>query len=148
SKRMPEFLADTPDWCRRMKARLTNTATRQELLAIWKTELQPAMQKAWWGFMVGGSKGVLTLNLRKKLTPLVGIEDANTLLSHLRGNAELASLGPVVGIAQMIKGEISEEDFVRQYGHRGPHEFELSLPDPVEDGTYLQRQREAYASTE
>jgi pyruvate,water dikinase len=54
----------------------------------------------------------------------------------------------VVGIAQVIKGEISEQDFVRRYGHRGPHEFELSLPDPVEDAHYLQRQREAYASTE
>src|SRR5581483_11470925 len=109
---------------------------------------QPATKRAWWSLVVGTSKGMLTLNVKKKLTPLVGMEDANLLLSHLRGNAELASLGPMVGIARMIKGEIREEDYVRQYGHRGPHEFELSLPDPVEDVTYLQRQRELYASTE
>jgi phosphohistidine swiveling domain-containing protein len=148
SKRMPGFLADAPDWCRRMKERLTNTAAQQELLAIWTEELHPETQKAWWVFMVGGSNGALSLSLRQKLTPLVGVEDANTLLSHLRGDAELASLGPVVGIARVIKGEISEQDFVRQYGHRGPYEFELSLPDPVEDPYYLQRQREAFATTE
>ena len=148
SKRMPGFLADAPDWCRRMKERLTNTAAQQELLAIWTEELHPETQKAWWVFMVGGSNGALSLSLRQKLTPLVGLEDANTLLSHLRGDAELASLGPVVGIARVIKGEISEQDFVRQYGHRGPYEFELSLPDPVEDPYYLQRQREAFATTE
>jgi phosphohistidine swiveling domain-containing protein len=148
SKRMPEFLADAPDWCSRMKERLTNTATEPELLAIWREELHPETQKAWWVFMVGGSNGALSLSLRKKLTPLVGLEDANALLSHLRGDAELASLGPVVGIARVIKGKISEQDFVRQYGHRGPYEFELSNPDPVEDPHYLQRQREAYASTE
>lgn len=145
SKRMPAFLADTPAQSRSIKEQLRSATTELELLTIWKNELQPATKRAWWGLVVGTSKGMLALNVKKKLTPLVGMEDANTLLSHLRGNAEMASLGPVVGIAQMIKGEISEEDFVRQYGHRGPHEFELSLPDPVEDATYLRRQREAYA---
>ena len=146
SKRMPGFLADTPAKSRRMREQIRSATTPRELLAIWKNELQPATKQAWWGLVAGGAKGMAPLNLKKKLTPLVGMEDANTLLSHLRGDAELASLGPVVGIARMIKGEISEEDFVRQYGHRGPHEFELALPDPVEDAGYLERQREAYAS--
>jgi rifampicin phosphotransferase len=146
SRRMPGFLADTPAQCSRIREQIRSATTQQELLAIWKNDLQPATKRAWWGLLAGGSKDLLALNLKKKLTPLVGPEDANTLLSHLRGNAELASLGPVVGITQMIKGEISEQDYVRQYGHRGPHEFELSLPDPVEDVAYLQRQREAYAA--
>ncbi len=146
SKRMPGFLADTPALCSRIQEQLRSATTEPELLAIWKQDLQPATRRAWWGLLAGAVKGGLALNLKKKLTALVGVEDANALLSHLRGNAELASLGPVVGITQLIKGEISEQDFVRQYGHRGPHEFELSLPDPVEDATYLERQREAYAA--
>jgi phosphohistidine swiveling domain-containing protein len=146
SRRMPRFLADTPAQCDRIWEQISSASTQKELLAIWKNDLQPATKRAWWGLLAGGSKDMLALNLKKKLTPLVGPEDANTLLSHLRGNAELASLGPVLGITRMIKGEISEQDYVRQYGHRGPHEFELSLPDPVEDANYLQRQREAYAS--
>ncbi len=146
SRRMPEFLANTQAQSRKMREQLRSATTQQELLAIWKNDLQPATKRAWWGLLAGDSKEMLALNLKKKLTPLVGLEDASTLLSHLRGNAELASLGPVVGITQMIKGEISEQDYVKQYGHRGPHEFELSLPDPVEDATYLERQREAYAA--
>ncbi len=146
SRRMPRFLADTPAQCDRIREQISSATTQKELLAIWKNDLQLATKRAWWGLLAGGSKDMLALNLKKKLTPLVGPEDANTLLSHLRGNAELASLGPVLGITRMIKGEISEQDYVRQYGHRGPHEFELSLPDPVEDAAYLQRQREAYAA--
>lgn len=145
SKRMPGFLANAPAESRRIREQLRFATTTRELLAVWKQDLQPAMKRAWWGLVVGTNNGMWALSVKKKLTKLVGIEDANTLLSHLRGNAELASLGLVVGIAQIVKGEIGEEDFVRQYGHRSPHEFELSLPDPMEDAHYLQRQREAYA---
>jgi pyruvate,water dikinase len=32
---------------------------------------------------------------------------------------------------------MEREDYLEQYGHRGPHEFELSLPRPVEDPEWL-----------
>jgi phosphoenolpyruvate synthase/pyruvate phosphate dikinase len=44
----------------------------------------------------------------------VGTEDANALLSNLRGSAELASLGPVVGISKIIKGEMSREKYLQR----------------------------------
>lgn len=54
----------------------------------------------------------------------------------------MASLGPVVGISKIIKGEMSREEYLKQYGHRGPHEFELSIPDPSEDPNWLEKQIE------
>lgn len=63
----------------------------------------------------------------------------NALLSYLRGDVGLASLGPVLGIAQIIKGEMSREEYLQQYGHRGPHESELAIPHPGEDATWLEK---------
>ena len=35
---------------------------------------------------------------------------------------------------------MSREQYFKQNGHRGPHEFELSIPDPSEDVNWLERQ--------
>ncbi len=140
AKNMSQYIQDTPDWCRKMEKTIKKLNTKEELLNLWKYELEPYNKKAWWGLIVSGSKAVLSLTLSKKLTKMVGTEDANTLLSNLRGNSELASLGPVLGISRVIKGEMSREEYFKQYGHRGPHEFELSIPDPSEDVNWLERQ--------
>jgi len=143
-KTMPQFLNDTPDWCRRMTEQIKRVKTKEELLSLWKDELQPYNSSAWWMHIAGGSKAVIAMTLNKKLTRLVGTEDTNALLSNLRGGSELASLGPVAGISKVIKGEMSSEEYLMQYGHRGPHEFELSIPDPAEDANWLERQIEEY----
>src|SRR5260370_8590275 len=122
---MQEFLANKQAQSRKMMEQLRSATTQQELLAIWKNDLQPATKRAWWGLLAGDSKEMLALNLKKKLTPLVGLEDASTLLSHLRGNAELARLRPAGGITQMIKGEISEHAYLTQYVHLRPHDSQI-----------------------
>ncbi|MBP1925202.1 hypothetical protein J2Z76_001059 [Sedimentibacter acidaminivorans] len=99
--------------------------------------------------MVGGSKAGLTLTpINKKLTEMVGSEDASTLLSNLREDSDLQSLGPVVGILKVIKGKMSREEYLKQYGHRRPHEFELSIPDPGEDESWLDKQIEEYKKSD
>jgi len=102
----------------------------------WKGKLQPYFFE---GLNVGSIAAIKLMNitaLDKKLTELVGTEDAGTLLSNLRRGSGLASLGPVIGISKVIKGEMSREEYLRQYGHRGPHEYELSIPAPLEDLDY------------
>ena len=76
-------------------------------------------------------------NLRK----LVGDEDANALLTGSgTGSNRLASLGPLLGLTQLAKGEIDRETFARQFGHRGPHEAELSIPRQAEEPDWIGRQ--------
>jgi pyruvate,water dikinase len=71
--------------------------------------------------------------LRSTLTRLVGESDANALLSNLSSASELlASLGLVVGIEKVARGQIGRAEFLERYGHRGPHECELSVPQPAE----------------
>ena len=57
----------------------------------------------------------------------------------------LASLGPVVGVARVVQGEMSRREYLDRYGHRGPCEAELSLPRPAEDPGWLDEQLAEYA---
>lgn len=78
--------------------------------------------------------------LHKQLSEAAGEEEANRLLSNAGGSVELESLGPLIGISRVIKGEMSRKEYLVKYGHRGPNEMELSYPDPGEDDAWLDKQ--------
>ncbi len=141
---LKRYLQQTPGWCRQTTACIEQVQTSAGLLSLWHSELQPYIMRAWWAHTAGSSGIVQVMTLERKLTRLVGKEEANQLLSNLRGDGGLASLGPLVGIAQVAKGEMSREQYLSRYGHRGPHEFELSIPHPAEDPDWLDRQIAAY----
>ncbi|MTI46844.1 MAG: phosphoenolpyruvate synthase [Firmicutes bacterium] len=148
AKGMSQYLQETPEWCRKKSKEIKAANTKEELLRLWKCDLEPYNKKAWWGLMVSGTKAVLALTLGKKLTDMVGSEDANTILSNLRGDSELASLGPIIGISKVLNGEMSRKEYLKQYGHRGPHEFELSIPDPSEDVNWLEKQIQEFKQSD
>jgi pyruvate,water dikinase len=148
SKNMPQFIQDTPGWCKGTKEAIKKINTREELFSLWKHELEPYNRKAWWGLMAGGASAVIALTLRKKLIKLTGTEDANALLSNIREDSGLESLGPVIGISKVVKGQMSREEYLVRHGHRGPHEFELSIPDPVEDEAWLDKQTREFRKSD
>jgi pyruvate,water dikinase len=45
-----------------------------------------------------------------------------------------------VGLDQLARGEIDRATYARQYGHRSPHEFEVSTPRPAEDPDWIDKQ--------
>ncbi len=71
---------------------------------------------------------------------------AADLMSNLRGEAMLASLELATGANWVASGEQTLEEYLMQYGHRGPHEFELALPQPAEDPGWIEKQIEEYQS--
>lgn len=141
---LAQYLKETPDWCRSMTARIETTETREDLLSIWKRELWPYNCRALWALLAGGGKLVLAFRVHDQLIKLIGTEDTNALLSNLRGDSGLESLGLVIGVSKIIKGEMTREQYLMRYGHRGPHEFELSRPHPAEDEEWLDRQIEEF----
>lgn len=141
---LKRYLRETPVWCRETTTRIEQMQTSAGLLSLWHSELQPYMLRAWWAHTTGSSGVVQVMTLERKLTKLVGKEEANQLLSNLRGGGVLASLGPVLGIAEVAEGAMSREQYLSRYGHRGPHEFELSIPHPTEDPGWLDGQVAAY----
>lgn len=144
SKVLPEHVKDTPQWCQKMTTRIQKVKTGEELRSLWKEELLPYNFQALWVALAGGRQIVIAHKLKEELINMVGMEDANTLLSNFRGDSALESMGPVIGISKIIKGEMSREEYFMQYGHRGPHEFELSIPHPGEETEWLEKQIEEF----
>lgn len=140
SRETSEHLKKSPKWCMQMTKRLEGAKTKEELIDLWENEILPFNFKALWVTLAGGRKMVLANKLKEELTSLIGIEDTNTLMSNFRGNSDLESLGPIEGISKIINGEMSHEEYKIKYGHRGPHEFELSIPHPGEDEIWIEKQ--------
>ena len=82
----------------------------------------------------GGSSLLFT---RTTLRKMVGATDAEAMLTGVGAAGGLASLGLVLGLNRLARGDISRAEFARRYGHRGPHEFELSIPRPGEDPAWI-----------
>lgn len=146
-KHLSAYLKSTPGWCRSMTARIAAAKSKSELLTLWQHEIQPYTIRAWWSHTAGSFGVVNTVSLERKLTKLVGSEDANILLSNLRGDAQLASMGPVLGISRVARGEMTRDEYLLHFGHRGPHELELSIPHPAEAPGWLDQQINEFAAS-
>jgi pyruvate,water dikinase len=141
-KDLPAYLEANPDWCHVAHQRMREADTKSELHALWHEMIYPHVTGSVWNVMGSASASTdYSMRLRRELTELVGREDAEVLLSNLSNQSGLlASLGPVVGVARLAQGEMEREAYLEQYGHRGPHEFELSVPRPSENPNWLDAQ--------
>jgi len=140
-KNIPNFLQNTPSWCRATRIEIVHWTTPQSLITGWREIFKPVM--------VRGCQMLRTVTamlqgpatrLRLELADLVGEADANAILSNLSGKGSLASLEPLLGLAEVVDGRLSREDYLERYGHRGPHEMELSAPGAEEDPEWIEKQ--------
>jgi pyruvate,water dikinase len=145
-RRLPAYLANNPAWFNAMRTRIQTTASGQGLMNLWRREIWPGIKNGVWTVLGTVNHSMeLTGKVKRELTSLVGPEDANVLIANLSdGGNLLPSLGPSIGLARVANGELSQADYLELYGHRGPNEFELSMPRPVEDPTWLNIQLEQY----
>ncbi|GII78410.1 hypothetical protein Sru01_33920 [Sphaerisporangium rufum] len=140
--RLPAFCAAAPARCTELRERIAGTADPGALAALWRDEAGPYVMEA--SFMLEAATrqdpNALT-GLRDRLSRLVGPADAAALATGLHSAADggLASLGPLVGLERLARGEIDQETFAREWGHRGPSEFEVSIPRPAEQPDWVER---------
>jgi rifampicin phosphotransferase len=86
--------------------------------------------------------------LRLELQDLVGEEDANALLSRVNSDSEqLASLGLIMGLANILEGKMSRAEYLQRHGHRGTDELELAAPRHAEDPEWLDKQLAEYRTS-
>ena len=119
---IPEFVAVMPGWCRTIRATLQNCLDAASLLS------REAIHQAWRGTGVQPVARSVALTmadpatkLRLELTNLVGETDANAILSNLSGaSGDLASLGPLLGLAKVRDGQLSRAAYMECYGRRRP----------------------------
>ncbi len=138
SRRIPEFVQQAPAWCRALRERVRQAPDNAALAALWAAELKPFY--CFGTAMASVANSNLQTQLHAQLRKLVGEADASALVSNLGGAGYLASLGPVVNLARVARGELSREAYLEQYGHRGPHEFDLARPQPGDDPAWLDGQ--------
>ena len=139
-KSASEFLAMVRDRCHELRGRIENSQAA-ELISLWTDEISPLWNET--HYLQDGQNEELNgllRELKRELTKLVGDDDTNALLTTITSAGELASLGPLVGLSKLRNRELSREEYLQQYGHRGPHENELSAPRPYEDPDSIDRQ--------
>jgi len=143
-KEIPEFVAECSQWCTRMRHQIRQASSKAELAAMWCEKLDPYFRRAW---RIGRAalESRPAARLRRDLIELVGTADANALLSNLGGSGHLASLGPLVGLSKVARGEMRRGEYMERYGHRGPHEMEISVPRPAKVPNWLDRQLAEFA---
>ena len=147
-KRMPQFLAGAPSRCEQLRAEIEQTTDPTVLASLWPEKVRPLLEEACDALSGAVVHGTTLLSVPGKLATLVGEAEAALLLSGQQAEGlSLASLGPVTGLARLARGEIDRDAFARQYGHRGSHEVELSIPRPAEDPAWIGDQLAALHDT-
>ncbi|CAG0937054.1 Prodigiosin synthesizing transferase PigC [Thermoflexales bacterium] len=141
-RQIPEFVAQTPAWCGQLREQIRQIDSGTALAEVWRDELRPYY--CFGTTMASAGNSNAQLRLQTQLRQLVGDADANALLSNLGGQDYLTSLGPLVNLARVARGEMSRAAYLEEYGHRGPYEFELAQPQLIDDPTWLDQQLAAY----
>ncbi len=153
-RKLPAWLAANPARFREMRQAIREANTRADLLALWHERICPHVTQNIWPVLGSVTDySDYTAVLRQQLIELVGPKESDVLISNLGASSEkersaglLPSLGPVVGIARVARGEMDRAAYLEQYGHRGPDEFELSTPRPAEDPEWLDQQLARFKS--
>lgn len=140
-KEMPAFLASSPRRADELRARIAATTGPAELADLADREIVPYLVTASRMLEAAGRQGGAALVLtRVRLRELAGEADAEAMLTGANADGELAAMGLLTGLSALARGEITREEFARRHGHRGPHEFEISMPRPGEDPAWVDAQ--------
>jgi len=135
------FVSTNPQWCETQHRTLPKLDKNQ--LYTWSQQIvQPYLEKSFW-WMAGSAVAQANLisRLRKDLLEIVSQHDTVALLSNVSAEDEiLASLGVVVGLDRLRRGDMTREEYVKKYGHRGPHEVEVYFLRPAEDPDWIDKQ--------
>jgi phosphohistidine swiveling domain-containing protein len=148
-RHLPTYLESNLAWFQQMRLHVQDETSKPALAILWENEIKPHIKDGVWTVLgTANYSSAYTLNLWRTLAKLTGDEDASVLISNLSDETGLLpSLEPVVGIARVAKGELSRAAYLEQYGHRSPHEFELSLPRPIEDPQWLDQELENFIAS-
>jgi pyruvate,water dikinase len=141
-KVLADYLDDHPRRCDQRRAEIAAITSADDLSMLWTNVIEPEFNRVSWMLSAATrSSGASFVTTRKRLQALVGDAAANALTAGLGGQAgQLASLGLLDGLEQLANGVIDRDTFNSRYGHRGPHEFEISIPRPGEDPLWIDRQ--------
>ncbi|CAL9484501.1 hypothetical protein SUDANB95_03087 [Actinosynnema sp. ALI-1.44] len=138
-RRIGELLPNAPARAEALRARIAGARTPAELRALWTSELDSYLRDDIRVYDAGAGSVVMgDAKLRRKLYALVGEADATALMTGAHGTAgDLTSLGPLLGLSRLRRGAIDRATYTRLWGHRCADEYEVSVPRPAEDPSWI-----------
>ena len=142
-KSIETFLDTNSAWCETQQRKLSGF-DKNELIRWSDDVFLPYVDNCFW-WMIGSAmaQSNAVSKLRSDLHQIVGPDDVIALLSNVSTEDEiLASLGIVAGLDRLRRGKMSREEYLKKYGHRGPHEAELSISRPDENPKWIDEQLE------
>ncbi len=139
ARSLPAFVAANPAWCREMRQAIQRATTKATLAQLWERDIKPRSIQAYLGVLSSATRfSDYASPMRRELTNLIGADDADTLHSNLSSDTELlASLGFLVGVNQVARGEMTREAYLEKFGHRTENEWELYETRPAENPAWL-----------
>lgn len=103
------------------------------LIDFWETKGTEFLSNALGAIMRGVNIFPL-FTTKKRLSDICGEKLANELCSG--GAGTLDSMKPLLLLEDVIRGDMSREEYIRLCGHRHVNEMELSAPYPYEDKAF------------
>jgi len=147
-KSIQAFLDTNSVWCENQHQILP--VLGKDELVRWSNEIYYpyATQCSWWVASSAFIQANFIGTLRRELLNILSTGDVIALLSNVSTEAELlSSLGIVVGLDRLRRGKMTRDEYVKKYGHRGPHEVERSIPRPAEHPHWIDEQLDGLERT-
>ncbi len=119
-----------------LEEEVKNLKTPQELRAYWDEKLMPFVNRSL-SEVVKGINIMPLFGTKEKIEKCCGQEMAARLMTGSIG--VLDSMKPMLLLEDLIDGKVSEEEYMRNCGHRHANEMELMCPYPYEVPGYLDK---------
>lgn len=128
-----EFSEKMSDIADELILEIRNMPDHAALYDFWITKGKRFMSGAI-GAIIAGVDVIPLFLTKKKLSDICGEELANELCSG--GAGTLDSMKPLLLLEDVIRGNLSKEEYRKQCGHRHVNEMELALPYPYERSNF------------
>jgi pyruvate,water dikinase len=135
-------IGSMPARCDQALARIANAASASELAGSWREGIEVLFADSCGLMRYARPEATRQALYHRALRRLVGPEQANAITTGSQPDDHLASLDLLVALGDLNAGVIDRATFARRFGHRGPHEYELSIPRPGDDPSWIDRQLE------
>jgi len=130
---------ECPEWCENQYRGLQQCSNNQELLQFY-SDFEATGIKSFSMVVFLAMQFLIRLTLLKNaIGKVLNPADLEIMLSGLGGEQQLQSMGPLMAISAMMKGDITREESSRSYGHRGPLEAEFAEPRSGEDPEWIDK---------
>lgn len=141
--RLERHLRDFAAECDRLLDEIPAAGSAQALLGLWRDRIAPVFARACELVRFSAPAWMAMAVHYRIICALVGEANASVVTSGSAASGDLASLDLLLALEELRAGRMDERTFARRYGHRGPHEHELSAPRPGEDPTWIAQQLHA-----